>query len=215
VLGRRFADRTQAGLALAERLGATFEPKGETIVCALPRGGVPVAVPIAKTLGAPLDAILVRKLRAPFQPEFAIGALAALGDRIEEMRYEEAGMPDWVYQAAVASEKAALAELDNRYRQGRPAPDLNERSVIVVDDGLATGSTMTAAVRLARSLGASEVVVAAPVGSTSAVRALSHEADDVRCLLARDDFRAVSLYYSEFSPPSDEAVRVALRAGAA
>jgi putative phosphoribosyl transferase len=87
--------------------------------------------------------------------------------------------------------------------------------VIVVDDGLATGSTMTAAARLARSLGASEVVVAAPVGSTSAVRALSQEADDVRCLLARDDFRAVSLYYSEFSPPSDEAVRAALRAGTA
>jgi predicted phosphoribosyltransferase len=171
-------------------------------------------VPIAKALGAPLDAIVVRKLRAPFQPEFAIGALAALGDRRQEVRYEEAGTSDRVYQAAIAGETAALSELDTRYREGRPAPDLSEHTVVVVDDGLATGSTMTAAVRLAKFSGASEVVVAVPVGSTSAVRALAHEADDVRCLLVRDDFRAVSLYYGEFSPPSDESVRAALRAGA-
>jgi len=215
VLGRRFADRNQAGLALADRLAARFHPDAESIVCALPRGGVPVAVPIAKTLGAPLDAILVRKLRAPYQPEFAMGALACLGATIAEVRYEEAGMAEDLYRAAVARETAALADLNERYRESRPAPDLTDRSVVVVDDGLATGSTMTAAVRLARTLGADEVMVAVPVGSASACRALSREADDVLCLLVPDDFRAVSLYYREFSPPSDDAVRAALRAGAA
>jgi putative phosphoribosyl transferase len=206
-----FADRTAAGVELAERVAERLSADGaNVVVCALPRGGVPVAVPVAERLHATLDAIIVRKLRAPGQPELAMGALAWLSGTLAEVRSSWVRVPTTVYDAAVAHERAVLADLDLRYRGGRPAPDLTERVVIVVDDGLATGATTAAAVQLARTLGAARVMVAAPVGSTSACELLEGEADEVVCLSAPEDFRAVSLYYRDFSPPSDESVRRAL-----
>jgi putative phosphoribosyl transferase len=209
-----FADRTEAGEALADRL--TGKIGDDALVCALPRGGVPVAVPIARRVAAELDAIIVRKLRAPGQPELAMGALAGLGSAVAEMAYdrvvEEFGVPGAQFRATVERERAALAELAVRYRGARAVPDLLGRTVVLVDDGLATGSTMTAAARLARKLEAAQVIVAVPVAASGAVDSLRQEADEVVCVLVPKAFLAVGHHYADFAPPSDESVRTALAA---
>ncbi len=211
-----FRDRTHAGAVLAEEL-AFVVAGADVLVCALPRGGVPVAVPVAERLGAQLDAVIVRKIRTPGQPELAMGAVARLGDIVVAVRADEIaariGLGSAAFDAAVDQESAATRDLDVRYRSGRPAPDVTGRQLVLVDDGLATGASMIAAVRLARQAGAARTVVAVPVGSRPACAVLGHEADDVVCPVRPQTFGAVSRFYANFDPPSDQSVRDALESG--
>jgi putative phosphoribosyl transferase len=186
----------------------------DPIVLALPRGGVPVAVPVAEKLAAPLDAVIVEKLRAPRRAELAMGAVAGIGDASEVMCHGEVvatyGVADEAFLAARERALIRLRELDQRYRGGRPPPALDGRVAILVDDGIATGSTMVAAARLVRGLGAGRVVVAAPLGARTSCRELARDADDVVCPSQPEPFIAVSLGYLDFSPPSDDDVRAIL-----
>jgi putative phosphoribosyl transferase len=173
-----------------------------------------VAVPVAEKLAAPLDAVIVEKLRAPRRAELAMGAVAGIGDASEVMCHGEVvtayGVTDAAFLAAREQALIRLGELDQRYRGGRPPAALDGRVVILVDDGIATGSTMVAAARLVRGLGAGRVVVAAPLGPRSSCRELAKDADDVVCPSQPDPFIAVSLGYLDFSPPSDDDVRAML-----
>lgn len=207
-----YPDRTAAGRALARLL--TGYADHAPLVLALPRGGVPVAAPVADALHAPLDVLVVRKLGVPGYPEVAMGALAALGGHVElvhEHRVQQ--------QAHVTADDLArvrereLVELRRRstaYRGDRPAPDVAGRTVLVVDDGLATGATARAAVAAVRRHAPAGVVVAAPVGSASACAALARAADDVVCAWCPDHFHAVGQAYVDFDPPTDAEVRAAL-----
>jgi putative phosphoribosyl transferase len=210
-----FADRDDAGRALVAPIrdllaGAGAELDGRPLLLPLPRGGVPVATPIAAALGLSVVALPVRKIGVPGHAELAMGALAALGPSIEQLRLPDviAGCrvaPDAV-EAAVAAESDTLRGLVRRYHGDRSPPDVAGRVAIVVDDGLATGATMIVAVRLLRRLGAARVMAAVPVGSVSARRRLRAEADDVLCLREPVPFTAVSLAYRRFAAPSDGSV---------
>jgi predicted phosphoribosyltransferase len=211
-MARRFADRTDAGRALGERLAGTVAP--DAVVLGLPRGGVVVAAEVAAVLGCPLDLVAVRKLGLPWQPELAMGAIGAVGGTVETVRTEAV-----LASVRVAPETFAevrdeeLAELRRReslYRGDRPPTELAGRDVVLVDDGLATGSTMRAAVAAVRRQGPARVVVAVPVGSHSACADLAAEVDEVVCLVTPDRFRAVGQAYEDFSPTGDDAVRRAL-----
>lgn len=204
-----FADRAAAGAALAERLRKHGVPAG-AVVLALPRGGVPVAAPVARLLAAPLDILCVRKVGVPGQPELAMGAVAAGGTVV---RNAAARVEDPVFDAAAARERTALAEQERRLRAGRPAAALTGRPAVIVDDGLATGATMLAAVHAARAAGAGPVLVAVPVAAEAALAALAAVADGVVCVETPADFRAVGAYYADFDPVAEEQV-VALLAGA-
>lgn len=208
----RFADRIDAGRALAERLAGTAAPG--TVVLGLPRGGVVVAAEVAVQLGAPLDVLLVRKLGLPQHPELAMGAIAALGEAVETVRSEDvlerAGVPPETFDRVRAAELHELRRREAAYRPGRPPLDLQHRPVLLVDDGLATGATMRAAVAAVRSGGAARVVVAVPVGSRRACATLAAEGDEVVCLVTPDPFRAVGSSYAEFGDTGDDEVRAAL-----
>ena len=209
----RFRDRRQAGRELAEQLRARQEEAAlpDPVVLALPRGGVAVAREVARTLGAPLDVLVVRKIGAPFQEEFGVGAIA--GDEaplFDEVALDRLGLSEAVLAPIVERERAELRRRERLYRQGRPAPDLRGRTVIVVDDGLATGSTARAALRFARSQEPGRVVLAAPVGSPEAVGLLRAEADEVICLHQPAAFMAVGLWYEDFDQLTDEDVLEAL-----
>jgi putative phosphoribosyl transferase len=171
-------------------------------------------VPVAEKLAAPLDAVIVEKLRTPRREELAMGAVAGIGDASEVMCHGEVvttyGVTDAAFLAARERALVRLGELDQRYRGSRPPPDLDGRVVILVDDGIATGSTMVAAARLVRWLGAGRVVVAAPLGARSSCRDLAIDADDVVCPSQPEPFIAVSLGYLDFAPPSDDDVRATL-----
>lgn len=214
-----FADRDDAGHALVaplRHLLADAEPGADRpILLPLPRGGVPVAARIADELQLPMYALPVRKVGVPGHAELAMGALAGLGDTTEVMRHqgviEACRVPRGAVESAIAAESDALRVLLRRYYGDGAAPDLGGRFAIIVDDGLATGATMTAAVRLTQRLGARRVVVAVPVGSASARRRLTEEADDVLCLREPVPFSAVSVGYRRFGPPSDQSVLDALR----
>jgi putative phosphoribosyl transferase len=214
-----FADRDDAGRALVaplSRLLADAEPPADRpILLPLPRGGVPVAARIADELQLPMCALPVRKVGVPGHQELAMGALARLGDTTEVMRHEAVisacRVSPAVVDSAIAAESDALRGLLHRYYGDQAPPDLHGRYAIVVDDGLATGATMTAAVRLVRRAGALRVVVAVPVGSASARARLAAEADDVLCLREPTPFSAVSIGYRRFGPPSDDSVLQALR----
>jgi putative phosphoribosyl transferase len=207
----RYADRTDAGRQLAALLrGRRWR---DPVVLALPRGGVPVAAPIAAALGAPLDVIVVRKLGAPRQPELAIGAIAEPDIRVfdptmlDRLRLDEAAVA-----AIEADERRELQRRIHRYRGDRDLPSLTGRSVIVVDDGLATGATAVAACRAARAAGAAELVLAVPVGSGPGVEHLRAEADEVVCPVVPHVFRAVGQWYEDFGQTSDEEVLALLAA---
>src|ERR1041385_4224540 len=207
---RAFANRTEAGCLLAEKL-AQYAGRNDVIVLGLPRGGVPVAYEVAKRLGAPLDVFIVRKLGVPGFEELAAGAIASGGVRVfndDVMR----AIPhaDETIEAVTARETAELERREHEYRDGRPAPELRGRVVILVDDGLATGATMRAAVKALRQSGAAKIVAAVPVGPPDSCREIEQEADETICLSTPEFFQAVGQYYEDFSQTSDQDVREVL-----
>jgi predicted phosphoribosyltransferase len=208
----RFTDRTDAGRRLADRLaGCSGRP--DLVVLALPRGGVPVAYEVASRLGAPLDIFLVRKLGVPGHEEVAMGAISE-GD-VEVLSVElirELGIPDALVRQAAVRERLELDRRDTFFREGRRSIPVGGQLVILVDDGLATGSTMEAAVLGLRRLNPARIVVAAPVGARETCERLRNIADEVVCLHTPERFEAVGLWYSDFSQTSDEEVRRLLSA---
>ncbi|MFT4165834.1 MAG: phosphoribosyltransferase family protein [Microlunatus sp.] len=217
----RYADRAEAGRALAEEILRTLDPsllggRDELdpspgvvgpVVLALPRGGVPVAAPLAQALGVAVSVLVVRKLGAPGEPELAIGALAAIGDRIEQVintdLIRRLGLSEHRMSRLVERETALLRD---RVAVFGSAPPVAGRAVILVDDGLATGATMRVAVTAVRRAGASYVVAAAPVGASAACQELERLADDVVCPLRPEPFRAVGEHYVDFTQTTDSEV---------
>jgi predicted phosphoribosyltransferase len=218
VVAMRFADRRAAGRALGERLSTTDFVRGETVVLGLPRGGVLVAAGVAAALGAPLDVLVVRKLGLPWQPELAMGAIAAVGDTVETVRVDAvlaaAGVDPDTFEKVRQQELGELRRREAAYRDGRPPVAVAGRSVVVVDDGLATGATMRAAVIAVRRQAPRDITAAVPIGSPTACSALADDVDDMVCLSAPRGFRAVGQGYTDFSETSDAEVRAALAAAA-
>ncbi len=202
-----FRDRAEAGRLLGAQLAGRDFPK-DSIVLALPRGGVPVAFEVARTLGLPLDVIVVRKLGVPWQPELAMGAIASGGLRVldEELIRQEEISPEQVEAIAVQEEQEAERR-ERLYRASRPPLELRDRTIILVDDGLATGSTMLAAVKCVKSLHPSAVIVAVPVASRQACAYMRHVADECVSLAVPEPFRAVGEWYEDFRQTSDAEVR--------
>jgi putative phosphoribosyl transferase len=211
-----FADREEAGLLLAERLAKLSLP--DPVVLALPRGGVPVGAHIAKRLQAPLDVAFVRKLGAPDQPELAIGAVAN-GESPEIVLnpgvVEALGLTEDFITSAAARELAVIARRRQEYTAVRAEVSPKGRSVIIVDDGVATGMTMQAALRSVRHAKPAQVIAAVPVASPDAAAMLRQEADDVVCLSAPRSFHAVGSFYRAFDQVSDDEVVILLREAAA
>ena len=205
-----FHDRHEAGRILAEEIRRRgYSPASvDQIVLALPRGGVPVAYEIAKALDAPLDVFLVRKLGLPEQPELAMGAIASGGVRV--LNPEVVGalrIPRHIIDAVADDELQEMQRREREYRDDRPSADLNNKIVFVVDDGLATGSTMRAAATALRLLNPKKIVLAAPVAAAETVDALRGVADDIVVAAIPDPFRAVGLWYEDFSQTTDDEVR--------
>jgi putative phosphoribosyl transferase len=209
-----FRDRRDAGRRLASQL--TGLARESPVVVALPRGGVPVAFEIARSLGAPLDILAVRKLGAPANPEFAVGALAEDGTQVLNAAVaRRIGMSSQDLEATVEREVAELRRRVRRYRDGRPPADIRGRTVIVVDDGIATGLTDLAAVRALRRRGAARIVVAVPVGPADSVALVGEEADEIVCHTIPRDLVGVGRWYRDFTPVADEEVLALLARAAA
>jgi len=204
---RTFSNRTEAGRLLAEKL-VKYAGRADVIVLGLPRGGVPVAYEVAKRLGVPLDVFIVRKLGVPGFEELAVGAIASGGVRVLNQDVMRA-LPnaEATIESITARETAELERREQSYRAGRPAPELQDRIVILVDDGLATGATMRAAVKALRQRGAAKIVVAVPVGPPDTCREFEGEADETICASVPEFFQAVGQYYEDFSQTSDDEVR--------
>jgi putative phosphoribosyl transferase len=202
-----FEDRTEAGQLLANRLAAYAGP--DTIVLALPRGGVPVGYEVAKRLNAPLDVLIVRKIGAPMQPELALGAIVdgrtpevVLNDEL----VRELGISRFYLEH---EEEGLLKEIERRqklYRQGRASYDVKDRTVIVIDDGIATGATVRAALKALRRGNPKRLILAVPVAPPDTVASLSSEVDDLICLDSPSYFRAISMFYGRFDQVSDDEV---------
>src|SRR5206468_8259624 len=206
-----FADRADAGRQLARRLNA-YARRHDVVVLALPRGGVPVAFEVARELHAPLDVFLVRKLGVPGHPELAMGAIASGGVRVlSEDLIDQLGIPRTAVEQVAVRERLELERRDQLYRGGRPLPMLRDRTVILVDDGLATGATMEAAVVAAKQYQPARVIVAAPVGAVETCHRLEQIADDVVCAATPEPFQAVGLWYEVFDQTTDEEVIELLR----
>jgi putative phosphoribosyl transferase len=203
-----FSDRREAGRVLAERL-AHYRGRPDLLVLALPRGGVAVGFEVAHALEAPLDVFVVRKLGFPGHEEYAMGAIASGGVRVMNPMPGIEVSPEALDQV-VAREQAELARRERLYRGDRPSLELRGRTVIVVDDGLATGATMSAAVLAIRQQGPARLVVAVPVGAAETCRLLREQADDVVCVTMPTPFRAVGLWYRDFPQASDEEVHALL-----
>lgn len=202
-----FHDRKRAGERLATML-ATYADRSDVLVLGLPRGGVPVASEIARALRAPLDVYLVRKLGVPGHRELAMGAIATGGVRvINEDVVKPLGIGNDAIERVAAEEQRELERRERLYRGDQPPPDLHGRTVILVDDGLATGSTMLAAVRAVRQQGPDRIVVAVPVGAPPTCAELRAEADEVVCATTPEPFYAVGLWYEDFRPTGDDEVR--------
>lgn len=207
-----FSDRREAGKQLA-RAVARLRLEPPVIVLGLPRGGVPVAYEVARGLAAPLDVMLARKLGAPWQPELALGAIASGGIVVREPLAEQMLARAAVdFDALIERERAELERRERAYRDERPPPDLHGSSVVLVDDGLATGSTMLAAVRAARQAGARCIVAACPVASAEALERIGAEADETVVLALPSFFMAVGQWYRDFDQVEDEEVRRLLAA---
>lgn len=208
-----YADRREAGRRLGQSLHHLLGRAG-LIVLGLPRGGVPVAWEVARELGAPLDVLIVRKLGHPLHPEYAMGAIASNGVRV--MNHDAAaGVRPQDLERIVARELAELERRERLYRGDTPALALHGRSVVIVDDGLATGSTMRAAVQAVRRQEPSWICVAVPVGAPESCEMLAAEADDVVCPARPIPFRAVGLWYRDFPQTGDDEVRSLLAASRA
>jgi putative phosphoribosyl transferase len=212
-----FADRRDAGRALGARLTDVVDGgAGEVVVLGLPRGGVVVAAEVAAALDAPLDVLLVRKLGLPGQPELAMGAVATIGGVVGTVRTDrvlaDAAVDAGAFARVHERELAELRRREAAYRGGRPPPAVAGRTVVLVDDGLATGATMRAALQVLARRRPRRTVVAVPVGSPGAVAELGALADEVVCLLVPPAFRAVGRAYGRFAQTSDDEVRDVLRA---
>jgi putative phosphoribosyl transferase len=204
---QRFADRSEAGKVLAALL-TKYRNDPTVVVLALPRGGVPVAFEIAEALAASLDVFVVRKLGMPSHPEFAIGAIASDGVQVlSDDVVRLYGVPKAAIDAIVRRERAELERREREYRGGRPMLDLRHKTVILVDDGLATGASMRAAVQAVRAREPVRVVVAVPVGAPQTCEELTGIADEVVCARTPQPFSAVGLWYRDFSQTTDDEVR--------
>ena len=211
----QFRNRADAGRFLAVLL-REYRGRKDLLVLALPRGGVPVGYEVARTLHAPLDVFVVRKLGVPGYEELAMGAIASGGARVLNLDVVEAlgeNAARLIERVAAAEEEELLAR-EKRYRGDRPPPDLKQRCVILVDDGLATGATMRAAVRVVRERGAAEIVVAIPVGPESSCRELHATADAVICGIEPEPFFGVGQFYEQFGQTSDAEVQELLKRAA-
>jgi putative phosphoribosyl transferase len=210
----RFRDREDAGRALAADLSA-YAGRDDVLVLALPRGGVPVGFEVAQALGAPLDVYIVRKLGVPGREELAMGAIASGGVRVlNEGVVQSLGIPPSTIDAVAARERAEMERREREYRGGRPAPDVRGRTVILVDDGLATGATMRAAAQALRQQGPARVVVAVPVAAEESCQELGSQVDEIVCSVTPEPFYGVGMWYEDFSQTTDAEVRDLLaRAG--
>ena len=214
-----FANRTDAGRRLATEVAGRLADRPAlartpAVVLGLPRGGVPVAAEVARELGAPLDVLVVRKLGLPGQPELAMGAIAGVAGDIEVVRNDavlaQAPVGEAAFQAVYVAEVTELRRRESAYRGDRPPATVEGRTTVVVDDGLATGSTMRAAVAAVRHGRPAAVVVAVPVGSPDTCARLAAEVDEVVCVTSPRGFTAVGQVYLDFSPTGDDEVRRAL-----
>lgn len=203
----QFRDRTEAGKLLATQLAA-YANRQDVLVLALPRGGVPVAFEVARALHAPLDVIVVRKLGVPGQEELAMGAIATGGVRIlnnDVVQFLE--IPDEVINKVAAHEQQELERRERLYRGNRPAYDVQHRIVILVDDGIATGATMHAAVAALKQRQPTRIIIAVPVVAPSTSKEFAEEVDELVCVIQPEQFLAVGYWYQQFSQTSDEEVR--------
>ena len=202
-----FANRQQAGRALAEKL-RHYGGRPGVLILALPRGGVPVAYEVAAVLGAPLDVYLVRKLGVPGHEELAMGAIASGGVRVTNPDVvNQLDIPEHVIDRVARIEQRELDRREHLYRADRAPLDLAGRTVILVDDGLATGSTMRAAARALRQLAPARIVVAVPTAAADTCRELRREVDEIVCAMTPEPFHAVGLWYEDFSQTTDAEVR--------
>jgi erythromycin esterase-like protein/predicted phosphoribosyltransferase len=203
----RFRNRNEAGRLLAKKLTA-YANRPDVLVFALPRGGVPVAYEVARALGAPLDVFVVRKLGIPGYEELAMGAVATGGVRVlNDEIVRRLRIPEYIIDAVAAREQQELARRERLYRGGRPPPDVRGRTVILVDDGLATGATMRAAIMALRQLQPARIIVAIPTASPETCEELKAEVDEVVCAITPEPFLAVGHWYEDFSQTTDEEVR--------
>jgi len=202
-----FADRREAGRQLADAVEQAVAGE-DVVILALPRGGVPVAREVADRLGAPLDVLLVRKLGVPWQPEMAFGAIAS-GDVVvtNEDHLKALGLKEEMVRDIVDRERAELERREQLYRDSRERVDISGRTVVVVDDGIATGSTVRAALKSLEQRGVKRRIVACPVAAAETVRALEEQADQVICLRTPRAFGAVGTWYDDFAPVFDSEVR--------
>ena len=206
-MNTRFRDRTHAGRELARRL-TRYAGRPDVVVMALPRGGVPVAYEVAQALEAPLDVLLVRKLGVPGHEELAMGAIASGGIIVLNQDVVRlADIPRAMIERVAARELEELRRRERAYRDGSPVSEVHGKTVIVIDDGLATGSTMRAAIQALRGRGAERVVVAVPTGSPDVCEEFETEADDVICAATPEPFHSVGLWYDDFSQTTDDEVR--------
>jgi predicted phosphoribosyltransferase len=211
----KFRDRADAGRALGRALQA-YAGRSDVVVLGLPRGGVPVAAEVAAALGAPLDVFVVRKLGVPGREEYAMGAIAAGGVRVMNDAVVRAlGITEGQVERVALQEERELQRRARAFRGRRPPLSVAGKTVIVVDDGLATGASMRAAVHALRVLDPARIVVAVPVGSPQACEAFRAEADDVVCAFVPASLEAVGLWYDDFEQTTDEEVHEALEARAA
>jgi predicted phosphoribosyltransferase len=202
-----YRDRTEAGKRLAAEL-TEYANRPDVLVLALPRGGVPVAFEVARALGAPLDIFLVRKLGVPGHEELAMGAIATGGVRVlnkDVVRY--LNIREEVVDAVAAEEQRELVRREKLYREERPAPDVSGKTVILVDDGLATGSTMRAAAAALRQQSPTRIVIGVPVSSPATCDEFRDEVDEIVCAVTPEPFQAVGQWYEDFSQTTDDEVR--------
>jgi putative phosphoribosyl transferase len=206
-LEARFSDRAQAGGELAAAL-SQYAGREDVAVLALPRGGVPVGFEVARELGAPLDVLVVRKLGLPEQPELAMGAIASGGVRVlNDAVVEAAGVSPGTIEEVARREHEELVRRESVYRGERPALRVDGKTVVLVDDGLATGSSMRAAVRALREQRPAQIVVAAPIAPPATCEELGEEADEVVCARTPEPFLAIGTFYEHFPQVSDDEIR--------
>lgn len=205
-----FKDRRDAGRKLAQKL-ASYAGQPNLLILALPRGGVPVSYEVAVALNAPLDIFIVRKLGLPGREELAIGAIASGGVRVLNRDIIRAlSIPDEVIKFVASRELAELRRREKLYRGDRPSPDVRDRTVILIDDGLATGASMRAAVSGLRAQSPARIVVAVPAAAQDVCDAFQSEVDDVVCAFTPEPFYGVGRWYEDFSQTTDEEVRILL-----
>lgn len=206
-MSKQFRDRTEAGRLLAEKLKA-YSNRPDVVVLALPRGGVPVGFEVARALNAPLDVFLVRKLGVPNYRELAMGAIASGGVRVLNQEViDYLRIPNEIIDAVASDEQKEMARRERAYRGYAGAPAVSGRTVLLVDDGLATGSSMRAAVAALRQLQPARIVVAVPVASPATCDEFRSDVDEIVCALTPEPFGAVGFWYQNFSQTSDDEVR--------